>query len=122
MTRASVPLSQGQQRKTFGGRHTFGSTEVKYMHSKPAGEHIITEHAAFEMERRKISRELVRSVISNPEQRIMIRKGREVFQSRIQMEGKPYLIRVFIDIDRVPAEVVTVYRTRKIEKYWRQIP
>ena len=74
------------------------------------------------MERRKISRELVRSVISNPEQRIMIRKGREVFQSRIQMEGKPYLIRVFIDIDRVPAEVVTVYRTRKIEKYWRQIP
>ncbi len=36
--------------------------------------------------------------------------------------GEPvrdYLVRVFIDIDRSPAEVVTVYRTSKIEKYWR---
>lgn len=92
------------------------------MRTNPVGEYIITDRAAFEMERRNITSELIRIVISNPEQRIAVRKGREVFQSRIQMEGKPYLIRVFIDIDRVPAEVVTVYRTRKIEKYWREIP
>ena len=30
-----------------------------------------------------------------------------------------YLVRVFVDIDREPAEVVTVYRTSKIGKYWR---
>ncbi len=29
------------------------------------------------------------------------------------------LIRVVLDIDREPSEVVTVYRTSKIEKYWR---
>jgi len=26
---------------------------------------------------------------------------------------------VFVDIDRQPPEVVTAYRTSKIEKYWR---
>jgi hypothetical protein len=29
------------------------------------------------------------------------------------------LLRVFVDVDRDPPEVVTVYRTSKIEKYWR---
>ena len=31
-----------------------------------------------------------------------------------------YLLRVFVDVDRTPAEVVTVYRTSKIEKYRSQ--
>jgi len=26
---------------------------------------------------------------------------------------------VFMDIDRKPAQVVTVYRTTKVNKYWR---
>ena len=33
--------------------------------------------------------------------------------------GQEYLVRVFVDIDRDPAELVTVYRTSKIGKYWR---
>lgn len=43
-------------------------------------------------------------------------------QSRVSMEvpKKTYLVRVFIDVDRHPAEVVTVYRTTKISKYWRE--
>ncbi len=32
---------------------------------------------------------------------------------------KVYLLRVFVDIDRVPAEVVTVYLTSRVAKYWR---
>ena len=32
---------------------------------------------------------------------------------------KRYLVRVFIDTDRRPAQVVTVYRTTKVKKYWR---
>ena len=32
--------------------------------------------------------------------------------------AKRYLVRVFVDIDRDAAEVVTVYRTSKINKYW----
>jgi hypothetical protein len=30
-----------------------------------------------------------------------------------------YLVRVFVDVDRDPPEVVTAYRTSKLPKYWR---
>jgi hypothetical protein len=45
-----------------------------------------------------------------------------VYQSRIESEepGKIYLLRVFVDFDRRPAEVVTAYRTSKVEKYWKR--
>jgi hypothetical protein len=33
-----------------------------------------------------------------------------------------YLVRVVVDIDRRPAEVVTVYRTTRVNKYWRDQP
>jgi hypothetical protein len=38
----------------------------------------------------------------------------------IEIDKKTYLVRVFVDVDRRPAEVVTVYRTSKMEKYWRR--
>jgi hypothetical protein len=35
--------------------------------------------------------------------------------------GEPqYLLRVLVDVDRAPPEVVTVYRTSRIAKYRRQ--
>jgi hypothetical protein len=42
-------------------------------------------------------------------------------QSRLEMGDPPktYRLRVFVDIDPVPPFVVAVYRTSKIEKYWR---
>jgi hypothetical protein len=63
----------------------------------------------------------LRFCLATPEQIETVRQGRSVHQSRIKA-GKPpkrYLLRVFIDIDREPPEVVTVYRTSKITKYWR---
>jgi hypothetical protein len=84
----------------------------------------ITEHALFEMKRRGLTEEMVQMVLSSPEQRMEIRPGRLVLQSRIPL-GKPakmYLLRVFLDVDRNPAQVVTVYRTSRISKYWREQP
>ena len=81
-------------------------------------EYVITDHAYFEMKRRNISPELVKQVLSNPEQRISVRKGRDVFQSRIHDQDGLYLFRVVVDVDRRPFEVVTAYRTSKIDKYW----
>ena len=42
-------------------------------------------------------------------------------QSRIFTEGreKELLVRVFVDISEDSTEVVTFYRTSKIDKYWR---
>lgn len=84
-------------------------------------EYRITDHAKQEMARRQISESIVAQVLSAPEQSEIDRPGREVFQSKIRMGNslKLYLVRVFVDIDRKPPEVVTVYRTSKISKYWR---
>jgi len=88
---------------------------------KPITNYRLTEHAKEQMARRQISQDDVAKVLAAPEQIEAVRKGRNVYQSRIKA-GKPpqrYLLRVFINVDREPAEVVTVYRTSKIEKYWR---
>jgi hypothetical protein len=65
---------------------------------------------------------MVRQVVAAPEQREAVRPGRDVLQSRIELEGRTYLVRVFVDVDRSPAEVVTAYRTSKTEKDWRSEP
>ncbi len=80
-----------------------------------------TDHALGEMARRQITEEDVKVVLSKPEQMEMVRESRAVYQSRLEMGEPPktYLLRVFVDIDAVPPFVVTVYRTSKIEKYWR---
>jgi hypothetical protein len=82
-------------------------------------DYIITDHARTEIERRRLGKETIDRVLKNPEQRLVIRPGRAVLQSRFQESGTEYLVRVFVDIDRVPAEVVTAYRTSKVLKYWR---
>ena len=83
--------------------------------------YILTDHALLEMRRRSIVEEDVKKVMISPEQKLDVRRGRCVYQSRLSF-GEParnYLVRVFVDIDCEPKEVVTVYRTSKIEKYWR---
>jgi Domain of unknown function (DUF4258) len=82
-------------------------------------EYVLTPHAEFEMQRRGIGKEVVQQLLSVPEQTIDVRPGRVVLQSRATQEGKVYLVRVFVDVDRRPAEVITVYRTSKVSKYWR---
>jgi len=68
-----------------------------------------TAHARDEMRRRQLS------------EAETVRPDRSVFQSRLTRGDPPktYLLRVFVDTDRHPPEVVTAYRTSKVEKYWR---
>ena len=89
---------------------------------QPVYEYRITSHAIVEMERRGIEESILRGVLAAPEQRHTVRAGRDVLQSRISFGDTIYLVRVFVDLDRTPADVVTVYRTRKIAKYWRADP
>ena len=87
----------------------------------PIKNYRLTEHAREQMARRQINENDVADVLSAPERIETVRRGRSVYQSRIE-EGRPpqkFLLRVFIDVDREPPEVVTVYRTSKIAKYWR---
>ena len=88
---------------------------------EPIYEFVFTSHALSEMARRGISQEDVRSVLANPEQMERVRGERSVYQAKLEMGQPPrmYIIRVFVDMDRKPPHIVTVYRTSKIEKYWR---
>ena len=84
----------------------------------------ITNHARDEMARRQVTAEDVAKVLAAPEQSETVREGRKVYQSRLQ-SGEPsrtYLLRIFVDLDRTPPAVVTVYRTSKVAKYWRTEP
>jgi hypothetical protein len=81
--------------------------------------YVLTEHAKRGMNRRGITEDEVIRVVQSPEQVEDVRPGRKVFQSRVSRGGRIYLLRVFVDVDRDPPEVVTAYRTSKIAKYWR---
>lgn len=83
--------------------------------------HVFTDHARFEMARRSLSEQLIEDVLRKPGQRWQIRPGRELLQSKVSM-GEPareYVVRVIVDVDRAPNEIVTAYRTSKMAKYWR---
>lgn len=64
----------------------------------------LTDHAREEMVRRQITQEEVAEVLATPEQTETVREGREVYQSRLPSGDPPkiYLLRVFVDIDRLP--------------------
>jgi hypothetical protein len=82
---------------------------------------VFTGHALLQMQRRAIPEDIVKKIIETPGQTEGIRPGRLVFQSQIMMGDPPvnFVIRVFVDVTGESLEVVTVYRTRKVQKYWR---
>ncbi|MEW5829499.1 MAG: DUF4258 domain-containing protein [Chloroflexota bacterium] len=87
----------------------------------PLFDFIFTAHALMEMQRRGIAEKDVAKTLVEPEQMEIVRPGRVVFQKKIDLGEPPktYILRVFVDTDRKRPEVVTVYRTSKVEKYWR---
>ena len=78
--------------------------------------YVLTTHALVQAKRRGISREMLMQVVHHPEQRFRQRQGRHIFQSRVMLGSKPWLVRVVVDVDRSPPEIVTVYRTSNIHR------
>jgi len=74
---------------------------------------ILSEHAVEQMAKRQIAAEEVQRALAAPEEVLPVRSGRVVAHA---MSGS-YLVRVFVDVDRTPPEVVTVYRTSNVDKY-----
>ena len=81
----------------------------------------ISRHALEEMERRSIPLNVVESILQNPQQIVDEYGNKKAFQSIMNLgAGKDYLIRVIVNDTIDPGNVITVYRTSKINKYWRQ--
>ena len=59
-------------------------------------------------------------VLQEPQQKIPQPGGKCIYQAQVDFGGaKIYLLRAVVAEDRDPPVVVTVYRTSKIDKYWR---
>lgn len=81
----------------------------------------VSRHAKEEMDRRGIPETVVETILQNPEQIVNEYGNKKAYQSIIDSgAGKNYLVRVIVNDIVEPAKVVTVYKTSKIEKYWRK--
>lgn len=82
--------------------------------------YILSRHVRQEIQRRQISLELVEQVLNRPQQTIQQEPGKKIYQSQLDCgDGKIFLVRVVVVDGISPPVVVTVYRTKKISKYWR---
>jgi len=73
------------------------------------------------MTERGISEEMVLRIISSPQQTIPQGEEKMIYQSikYFEADERNFLVRVYVHIIKQPNLVITVYRTSKIEKYWK---
>ena len=84
-------------------------------------EFIFSHHALEEIRRRAIPLELVESVLQHPQQIVEGYGEKKVYQSWMDLDdGKLFLLWIIVRGDVDPPMVVTVYKTSKIDKYWRK--
>ena len=81
----------------------------------------VSNHAEQELVLRRIPRALMDEVLRQPQQIVPERPPQKAYQSQVDVGGgRIMLLRAIVDDTIEPAVVVTVYRTSKISKYWRQ--
>jgi len=81
--------------------------------------HKLSAHVQQEMVRRGIPLAVVESVLAAPAQKVPEHGDVVCYQSKVEINQKPYLVRVMVNGKATPPKVVTVYRTSKINKYWK---
>ncbi len=81
-------------------------------------EYRLSRHAEEQLIVRDISRTMLDAVLQNPDQRLSS-EGRWIYQSKVTIDGRPFLLRAVVDEKGEPALVITVYRTSKIAQYWK---
>ena len=81
---------------------------------------IIKSHATFEAKRRGISTKFIIFTVNNQQQKLHSQKGCVIVQNIYfdKMEKKEMLLRVTGFETSEKFEVITVYKTSKISKYW----
>lgn len=80
---------------------------------------VFTDHASRQMARRGLVERDVRLALAAPDAVRYVRPGRVVAQKVLHIGEPPRdtLVRVFVDVDRMPPQIVTAYGTSKFAKY-----
>ncbi len=76
-----------------------------------------SKHALDQMERRYISKELIISIVHQPDSVVDQDKTTRIYSKLVDTDSKIYLYRVFVNYLKNPAIIITAYKTSKIEKY-----
>ena len=81
---------------------------------------IISNHAREQMFRRGINHETVLMVVSRSDQTIANSEEPAIviYQSLINEDNQKFLLCVFVNVNKHPNVVVTLYKTTKISKYY----
>jgi hypothetical protein len=80
----------------------------------------LSPHAAETIAERDIPLYVVEKVLQQPEQIVDANvPTRKVYQSRFDVYGRIYLVRVFVVEGTDPLVVVSAYRTTQITRYWQ---
>lgn len=80
----------------------------------------ISVHAKEQIEERGIPAIMVLDVANSPAQKFDNDIDETVCQSKVIFEEKEYLLRVFVNFIKTPPVIISVYRTSKISKFWRE--
>jgi hypothetical protein len=76
-----------------------------------------SSHALKQIEARGISKEVIESIIQNPDQISRQDQSTKLYCKLIKEAEKYYLYRVFVNSDKRPSLIITAYKTSKIDKY-----
>ncbi len=76
-----------------------------------------SKHATEQITRRSIRKSDVKKVLEHPDLIQQREENVKVFQKIIKEEKDNYLYRVFVNINKKPHLIITVYKTSKIKKY-----
>jgi len=79
---------------------------------------VVKKHALLQLQERSIPEDVVKDVVRYPGQILESYKGRKIAQDVIKYQNEHFLIRVVFEEHKETMEVVTVYLTKKIKKYW----
>ncbi len=80
-----------------------------------------SNHAIEQIESRSLSKHMIEDILKSKEKKIIKAGNIDIYQKIVIELDKPYLYRVFVNTNKNPLLVVTVYKTSKIEKYENQI-
>ena len=79
----------------------------------------LSRHVQREMERRGIPLAVMESVLAAPAQKVPEHGSVICYQPKVEINQKPYFGAGDVNETAKPPKVVTVYRTSKINKYWK---
>ena len=79
-------------------------------------EFLFSIHAREQMLKRNISEQDVLETVNSGQREIGL-DNVGIYQRLYNFDGKEFFIRVFVNTEKLPLLIITVYKTSKIEKY-----